>query len=101
MPFGKKGEVRMSTATIRALKIKSNLRCYKIYPRKGTKRTVRELKTVAIRLRKSQAIDLATVLLAAAQNWDIIDITAFRKSLSKKTGDYQLTVTSKRKDDMF
>ena len=58
----------MSTFTIKRLKLKSNLRCQKIYPTESSTRTMQELKTVAIRLSRPQAIELATILLAAAQN---------------------------------
>ena len=60
-----------------------------------------DLKTVAVRMTKQQAVDLATTILLAAQTWDIIDVTAFRKGKSKATGQYPLTVTSKRKEDLF
>jgi hypothetical protein len=56
---------------------------------------------VAIRLTKDQATELAIALLAATQNWDVIDITAFRKSKSRTLGDYQLSVTSKRQNMLF
>jgi hypothetical protein len=91
----------VTTATVKKLKLKTPLHCYKIYPTETSKRTLEDLKTVAVRLTKQQAIDLATTLLLAAQSWDIIDVTAFRKTKSRSTGEYQLTVTSQRKDEMF
>ncbi len=91
----------MPTATMRSLKIKSSLHCFKIYPGEQTKRTIEELKTVALRLTKSQAVDLATALLAAAQHWEIIDITGFRRPSQGQSTGYPITVTSKQKQDLF
>lgn len=91
----------MSTATTKSLKVKTPLHCYKIYPTEQSTRTMEELKTVAVRLTKQQAVDLATTLLLAAQTWNIIDVTAFRKHKSKAKGEYPLTVTSQRKDALF
>jgi hypothetical protein len=39
---------------------------------------VRKFKTVGRKLSKDQAIHLARILLAVSQEWDEIDITAYR-----------------------
>ncbi len=54
-----------------------------------------------LRLSKQQAVDLATTLLLAAQTWDTIDVTAFRKQKSNAAAEHPLTVTSQRKGDLF
>jgi len=54
---------------------------------------VRELKTVGIKLSKDQAIHLARILLAVSQEWEEIDITAFRLK-RRLDGTYQINVTN-------
>jgi len=80
-----------------SIKIDPNVRCLRIYPvednRRSTK-TIAGLKTVGIKLSREQAIHLARVLLAAAQEWDEIDITAWRVYKRKSDGTYNLTVTT-------
>lgn len=73
--------------------ISPKLRCQRIYPVPGTRKTVAELKTVGFKLTREQAINLARVLLAVSQNWDAIDVTAFR---SKRFTDdtFPITVTT-------
>jgi hypothetical protein len=65
-----------------------------VYPAKGTKKDVADLKTVGLVLSKDQAIHLARVLLAAAQEWDELDLTAYRSVRRKADGTYKVTVTS-------
>jgi len=55
---------------------------------------LKNLKTIGIKLSKDQAIHLARVLLAVTQDWDIIDITAYRFERRKSDGTYHITVTS-------
>jgi hypothetical protein len=45
-------------------------------------------------LNKDQAIELARALLAATQEWEEIDITAYRFEKSRADGTYLVTVTS-------
>lgn len=68
----------------------------RVYPRLGTKKTVQELETVAFKLNRQQAIDLARVLLAATQDWQELDITGFRLKKRKSDGTFPITVTSAR-----
>ena len=85
----------MPRKTAKNLIIDSNIRCQKIYPIETSKKQLSDLKTIAIKLTKDQAIHLATTLLAASRNWDEIDLTGFRFSKRKSDGTYILTVTSK------
>ncbi len=73
--------------------ISPKLRCQRIYPVSGTKKTVADLKTVGFKLTRDQAINLARVLLAVSQNWSDIDITAFR-SKRFTDGTFPITVTT-------
>jgi len=82
---------RRSSASIT---IDPNVRCQRIYPVEETNKNVSELKTVGIKLNKEQAIHLARVLLAAAQDWNEIDITAYRFERRQGDNTYHITVTS-------
>jgi hypothetical protein len=82
-----------------AIKIDPNVRCQRIYPTEDTTRTVADLKTVGIKLTKEQAIHLARVLLAVAQEWDEVDITGYRFERRKRDETYHLTITSQRPSD--
>lgn len=80
-----------------SIRIDPNVRCLRIYPvednRKSNK-TIAELKTVGIKLSPEQAVHLARVLLAAAQTWAEIDITAWRVYKRQSDGTYNVTVTA-------
>jgi hypothetical protein len=83
--------------TTSSIKIDPNVRCLRIYPvedNRNSTKTIRELKTVGIKLSREQAIHLARVLLAAAQEWAEIDITAWRIYKRQSDGTYNLTVTT-------
>ncbi|WP_088254905.1 hypothetical protein [Fimbriiglobus ruber] len=84
----------MGRQSARAISIDSNVRCERIYPTEDTKRTIADLQTVGIRLNKEQAIHLARVLLAVTQEWDEIDITAYRLERRQEDGTFKITVTS-------
>jgi hypothetical protein len=80
-----------------SIKIDPNVRCLRIYPvedNRNSTKTISELKTVGIKLSRDQAIHLARVLLAAAQEWDEIDITAWRVYKRQSDGTYNVTVTT-------
>lgn len=83
----------MRRKSAKSITINPNLRCQRIYPVVGTKRTVQDLVTVGFKLTRQQAIDLARVLLAATQDWEDIDITGFRRDM-RSDGTFQMTVTS-------
>jgi hypothetical protein len=77
-----------------AISVDTNVRCLRIYPTERTTRTVSELQPVGIKLSKDQAIHFARVLLVAAQDFDEIDITAYRLEVRQSDRTYRLTVTS-------
>jgi hypothetical protein len=72
------------------------VRCLRIYPVEDTTKDVKKLKTVGLKLSRDQAIHLARVLLAVSQEWDEVDITAYRLEKRKSDGTHQVTVTSVR-----
>lgn len=80
-----------------SIKIDSNIRCLRIYPVEDhptSRKTISDLKTVGIKLSREQAIHLARVLLAAAQDWVEVDITAWRVYKRQSDGTYNITVTT-------
>lgn len=83
-----------------SIRIDGNVRCERIYPIEGTIKSIDELKTIGIKLSKDQAIHLARVLLAATQEWDEINITAYRLKKRKSDETYQITVTSYLIDEL-
>lgn len=89
----------MKRQTASSVSIKTNVRCQRIYPTEDTKRTIADLQTVGIRLTKEQAIHLARVLLAVTQDWDEVDITAYRFDKRQDDETYRLTITSQAMSD--
>lgn len=85
---------RQSSTSIR---INPNVRCTRIYPTENTRRTIDELQTVGFRLSRDQAVHLARVLLAGAQEWEAIDITGYRFEKRRLDNTYHITVTSSQK----
>jgi len=79
-----------------SLKIDPNVRCQRIYPVEDSAatKTITDLKTVGIKLSREQAIHLARVLLAASQDWEEIDVTAWRVYKRRTDDSYNVTVTS-------
>jgi hypothetical protein len=83
--------------TTSSIKINPNVRCLRIYPvedNRTNRKAIADLKTVGIKLSREQAIHLARVLLAAAQEWDEIDITAWRVYKRQSDSTYNVTVTT-------
>jgi hypothetical protein len=87
-----------SRRTARSIQIDTNVRCNRIYPVEGTKRSITELQSVGVRLNCNQALHLARVLLAVTQEWDEVEITAYRKDRRASDGTYPITVTSRIPD---
>jgi hypothetical protein len=87
----------MARKTATSVRINPNVRALKVYPIEGTTRNVSELQTVGIQLSTDQAVHLAGVLLAMAQDYDKIDITGYRLRPRKSDGTYDITVTSVKK----
>jgi len=83
----------MTRKSATSVTVSPKLRCQRVYPVQGTKKTATELKTVGFKLSRDQAINLARVLLAVTQDWDGIEVTAFRsKRFSDRT--FPITVTT-------
>ena len=89
----------MARKSPKSITIDPNVRCLRVYPTEDSDKNVKNLKTVGIKLSKDQAIHLARVLLAVTQEWDEIDITAYRFKKRKTDGTYQITVTSFRPEE--
>ena len=68
----------MARKSATSIKINPNARCLRIYPIENTQKSIKDLKTVGIKLSKEQAIHLSKVLLAVSQDWGEIDLTAYR-----------------------
>jgi hypothetical protein len=85
---------RLKRQSASAVSVDTNVRCLRVYPSEDTKRTASDLQTVGIRLSKEQAIHLARVLLVVTQDWDDVDITAYRFEKRQEDGTYRLTITS-------
>ena len=88
----------MSRLSSKSITVNPNIRCLRIYPVEGTDKNVSELKTIGLKLSKEQAIDLARVLLAVRQDWNELEVTAYRLKKRKSDGTYQITVTSFQKE---
>ncbi len=82
-----------------AISIDPNVRCLRVYPVEDSRKSVPELKTIGIKMTREQAVHLARVLLAVTQEWDEIDVTAYRFDKRKSDGTYHITVTSFRPAD--
>jgi len=83
----------MPRKSVKSIRINPNLRCLRIYPVEGTKRAVEDLVTVGFKLTRPQEIGMARVLLAAAQDWEEIDVTGFRRK-ERSDHTFSITVTS-------
>lgn len=86
---------RLKRRSAGSINVDTNIRCLRVYPIEDTKRSVPDLQTVGIRLSKEQAMHLARVLLAVTQEWDEVDITAYRFEKRKEDNTYRLTITSR------
>jgi len=84
----------MTRKSSKSIILDSNIRCFKIYPKENSNKTINELKTIGIKFSKDQAIQFARVLLAVTQEWDNIDITAYRMKKRKTDGTFPITITS-------
>jgi hypothetical protein len=84
----------MSRRSAKAVTINANVRCQRIYPVAGSSKTIEDLDTVGFKMSRTQAIDLARVLMAVTQDWEIIDVTGFRLKQRKSDGTFPITITS-------
>lgn len=78
----------------KSITVNANVRCLRVYPVERSNRSVKDLKTVGVKLSKEQAVHLARVLLAVTQEWEKVEITAYRLKKRTSDGTYQITVTS-------
>ena len=81
---------RVSSTSIR---VDPNVRCLRVYPTEDTLKNVQDLKAVGIKLSKQQAVHLARVLLAVSQDWDEIDVTAYRFERRASDSTCHITIT--------
>ena len=94
----------MRRETVKYLTVNQNVRCRSVIPDPqgqhtdcpGRHSTRWHGDTVAFQLTKQQAIDLAKVLLAASQDWQLMDVTVWRFQKRKSDGTFPITVTSVR-----
>lgn len=86
----------MGRDSAKKISIDPNVRCLKVYPKAGSHKALADLKTIGMKMSRDQAIHLARVLLAVTQNWEEIDITAYRRNPRHSDKTFQVTVTSYR-----
>lgn len=87
----------MSRHTTSDFGVDPNMRCLRVYPVRGSRKQIANLKSVGLKLTRDQARHLAQALFAASKHWDEIDITAYRRS-RKQDNTHQVTVTSLSND---
>lgn len=85
----------MARESVNGLGVDSNIHCTKVYPVLGSRKAAPDLKSVGIKLTRSQAAHLARALKEASKAWDYIDITAYRAP-NKADHLHHLTVTGLR-----
>lgn len=78
--------------SVKSIKLDTSVRCQRVYPVPDTKKTVKDLDTVAFKLTKEQGIELARNLLAATKGWEEIKVTGRRLKI-RKDGTSYITVT--------
>lgn len=82
---------KTKTVSLKDVEIKTGSSALKVYPLVSYNKEGKEHKTVALKLDKQQAVELATNLLIGAKKWDYMHITAFRNEKS-----VNVTVTSQQ-----
>jgi hypothetical protein len=73
------------------LTVDTHIRCLQIYP-KGEEAAYQHLKTVGVRLSRPEALRLATAILAAAQEWQEVELVVHRTEKRASDHTYLLTV---------
>jgi len=81
-----------------SIRVDPNIRALRVYPVEETKKEIADLNSVGIKLSRDQAVHLARVLLAVSQEWDEVEITAYRLAPRKSDGSYGVTVTSRNSE---
>jgi hypothetical protein len=82
------------TVSLKNIEINTNSYAEQVYPKVTFDANGKEHKTIALKLNRQQAIDLATNILIGAKKWDEMYITAFRNANS-----ISITVTSQQEVD--
>lgn len=77
-----------------SIRVNPNVRAMRVYPIEGSNRTIGELNSVGIKLSRDQAVHLARVLLAVSQEWEEVEVTAYRLA-PRSDGTFSVTVTSR------
>lgn len=85
----------MNRESTKQFGVDPNVRCQKVYPVVGSRKSLIELKSVGLKFTREQARHFAQILLTAADAWDEIDVTAYRASRNLDD-THQITVTSLR-----
>lgn len=85
----------MARKSVASITVNPNLRCQRVYPTENYNHPISALKTVGLKLSSDQAIELARALLAASQDWDEVEITAYRLTPRKIDRTYHITITSR------
>ena len=75
--------------SLKSIKQRTSIECNCVYPIIGTNKLLSNLKSVGIKLTSDQAIDLATAILLAANNWSEIEVTCWRSN-------NQITITTSK-----
>ena len=81
----------MPKKPLTTLTIDTHIRCQQIYP-KEQEAAFRDLKTVGVRLSREEARRLAAALLAAAQEWQEVELVVHRFDRRKSDNTYLLSV---------
>jgi hypothetical protein len=82
-----------SRRAVPSVRINPNVRAVRVYPVEGSGKTIDQLSSIGIKLTREEAVHLARVLLAVSQEWDEVDITAYRLN-PRSDGTFSVTITS-------
>jgi hypothetical protein len=78
--------------SVKGVKLDTSVTCQRVYPVPNTKKTIKDLDTVAFKLTQEQGIELARNLLVATKGWKEIKVTGRRLKI-RKDGTSYITVT--------
>jgi hypothetical protein len=81
----------MPKKPLTTLTVDTHIRCRQIYP-KEAEAAYANLKTVGVRLSQEEALHLAAALLAAAQEWQEVELVVHRFDRRKSDNTYLLSV---------
>ncbi len=81
----------MPKKPLTTLSVDTHIRCQQIYP-KESEAAYADLKTVGVRLSREEALHLAAALLAAAQEWQEVELVVHRFDRRQSDKTYLLSV---------